>query len=54
MVKVILELVQYRDAGMMSFTYFWTLNTKHIGPFFDSETEAKDWLTKRLAIDIAV
>jgi hypothetical protein len=54
MVKVILELVEYRDAGMMTFTYFWTLNSKHVGPFFNSEIEAKDWLTKRLTIDIAV
>ena len=54
MVKVILELVEYRDAGMMTYTYFWTLNSKHVGPFFNSENEAKDWLTKRLAIDIAV
>jgi len=50
MVKVVLELVQYRDAGMMSFTYFWTIDTRHVGPFFDSESEAKDWLNKRLAI----
>jgi len=50
MVKVILELVQYRDAGMMTFTYFWTLNSKHVGPYFNSEGEAKDWLTERLAI----
>lgn len=52
--EVLLKLVEYRDAGMMTYTYFWTLNSKHIGPYFDSEVEAKEWLTERLAVRIAV
>ena len=46
--------MQYRDAGMMTFTYFWTYNRKNIGPYFDTEHEAKNWLAEKLAIDIAV
>ena len=47
---ITLKLVEYRDAGMMTFTYFWTLNSKTVGPYFNSEIEAKDWLNKRLTI----
>ena len=48
--QVTFKLVEYRDAGMMTYTYFWTLNSKHVGPYFNSESEAKDWLNERLAI----
>jgi hypothetical protein len=42
-----MELVQYRDAGMNSYTWFY-INEKQncISPFFDSEQEAKDWFEK--------
>jgi len=40
-----MELVQYRDAGMNTYTWFY-VNEKHhcISPFFDTEQEARDWL----------
>jgi hypothetical protein len=53
-VIVELKLVQYRDAGMMTFTYFWTHKGRTIGPYFDTDKQAQDWLNERLAIDIAV
>ena len=42
-----MELVQYRDAGMNTYTWFY-VNEKqnYISPFFDSEEEAKDWFEK--------
>lgn len=39
-----MKLVQYRDAGLHTYTYFWTRDGKVISPYFDSEKEAKDWL----------
>ena len=39
------ELVKYRDAGMNSYTYFWKDASNHtISPFFDSESQAQDWM----------
>jgi hypothetical protein len=40
-----MELIQYRDAGMNTYTYFYK-NEKNqtISPFFNSEREARDWL----------
>ena len=44
-----LELVEYRDAGMRTFTYFWKLRDgRQFGPFFDSEEDAKRWLEETL------
>ena len=40
-----MKLIKYRDAGMQTYTYFWTKDTGGtISPFFDSEQEANDWL----------
>jgi hypothetical protein len=39
-----LELIKYRDAGMHTYTYFWTKNSKTISPFFDTEIDAIKWL----------
>lgn len=40
-----LKLIQYRDAGMTSYTYFYVNNqNKMQSPFFNSEIEAKEWL----------
>jgi glycosyltransferase involved in cell wall biosynthesis len=33
----------YRDAGMNSYTYFWTINNRVISPYFDHEDQAKEW-----------
>jgi len=38
------ELIRYRDAGMPTYTYFWTIDKKVISPYFDSEKEAEDWM----------
>ena len=37
------QLVSCRDAGMNSYTYFWTINKKIVSPYFNSEQEAKEW-----------
>lgn len=37
------KLIQYRDAGMATYTYFWTINKKVVSPYFDSEQQAKEW-----------
>lgn len=40
-----MKLVQYRDAGMNTYTYFYVNDKdKMISPFFNSEAEAKEWL----------
>lgn len=40
-----LELVMYRDAGMATYTFFWVdKDNKTVGPYFDTEEEANDWL----------
>ena len=38
------QLIKYRDAGMNSYTYFWSVNKKVVSPYFDSEVEATDWM----------
>ena len=38
------ELIKYRDAGMNTYTYFWSINKKVVSPYFDTETEATDWM----------
>ena len=37
------KLIQCRDAGMATYTYFWTINKKVVSPYFDSEQQAKEW-----------
>lgn len=35
----------YRDAGMATYTFFWVdKDNKTVGPYFDTEEEANDWL----------
>ena len=42
------ELVKYRDAGLMTYTYFWMdENRTVISPYFDSNEEAIAWLEER-------
>jgi hypothetical protein len=42
-----MTLVKYRDAGMVSYTYFYVNENKHIvSPYFDSEEDALDWFNK--------
>jgi hypothetical protein len=31
------QLIKYRDAGMATYTYFWTINKKVVSPYFDSD-----------------
>lgn len=45
-----LKLIQYRDAGMNSYTYFYVNDkNKMLSPFFNSEIEAKEWLDAEAA-----
>jgi len=37
------KLIKYRDAGMATYTYFWTINGRVVSPYFDHETDAKEW-----------
>lgn len=37
------QLIKYRDAGMNTYTYFWTIDKRVVSPYFDSETEALTW-----------
>ena len=43
-----MKLVQYRDSGMHTYTYFY-VNEKDISisPFFNSKKEADDWLIEQ-------
>jgi|LakMenEpi03Aug12_release.lakeMendotaPanAssembly.Ray.scaffolds.fasta_scaffold378688_1 hypothetical protein len=43
-----MKLVQYRDAGMHTYTYFY-VNDKNvtISPFFNSDKEAEEWLKEQ-------
>jgi hypothetical protein len=39
-----MKLVKYRDAGMSTYTYFWTdSGSRVVSPYFDSEEDAKAW-----------
>jgi hypothetical protein len=42
-----MRLIKYRDAGMHTYTFFW-VDSKHrvVSPYFDSESEAKEWMDK--------
>jgi YD repeat-containing protein len=37
------KLIRYRDAGMNTYTYFWTIDGRVVSPYFDDETTAKEW-----------
>jgi hypothetical protein len=37
------KLIKYRDAGMSTYTYFWTIDGRVVSPYFDDETTAKEW-----------
>lgn len=37
------KLIRYRDAGMHTYTYFWTINGTVVSPYFDDEPTAKEW-----------
>ena len=37
------KLIKYRDAGMNTYTYFWTIDGRVVSPYFDHETDAKEW-----------
>ena len=42
-----MELIKYRDAGMSTYTWFWTDKEKHVvSPYFDSEIDALEWMDK--------
>ena len=43
-----MELIKYRDAGMATYTYFWTDQHKRVcSPYFNSADEAMDWTNNR-------
>jgi len=37
------KLIKYRDAGMNTYTYFWTIDGRVVSPYFDHENQAKEW-----------
>jgi hypothetical protein len=37
------KLIKYRDAGMNTHTYFWSINGRCVSPYFDNEDQAKEW-----------
>jgi hypothetical protein len=40
------KLIQYRDAGLPTYTYFWVNESeKVVGPYFNSEQEAQKWMS---------
>ena len=42
-----MKLIQYRDAGMTTYTYFYVNGNKHqVSPFFNTEKEALAWFDK--------
>ena len=43
-----MRLVQYRDAGMSTYTYFWkNSDNQMVGPFFNTENEAITWMKEQ-------
>lgn len=42
-----MELIKYRDAGMTTYTYFWTIDKRVVSPYFNSENDAQEWLRLR-------
>ena len=45
-----MKLIKYRDAGMSTYTYFWTdSGSRVISPYFDCEESAKAWTEDKLA-----
>lgn len=48
-VSELLELIQYRDWGMSSHTYFYIESKTGVvvSPYFDSEEDAKLWLYRQ-------
>lgn len=41
-------LVQYRDAYMPTYTFFWISGKKIMSPYFNDEESANEWLSKYL------
>jgi hypothetical protein len=42
-----MKLIQYRDMGMATYTYFYVDDNKHqVSPFFNNEKEALAWFDK--------
>jgi hypothetical protein len=44
-----LKLIKYRDAGMNTYTYFWTIDRRCVSPYFDHEKDAKEWYENSIA-----
>lgn len=44
-----MKLIQYRDWGMSTYTWFWvTDDDKVVGPYFNSENDANEWMLEQL------
>ena len=40
-----MELIQYRDAGLPTYTYFWVSEDNRVlSPYFNTKEQAEDWL----------
>jgi hypothetical protein len=43
-----MKLIQYRDPGMHTYTYFYiNEEEKIVSPYFDSDKEAETWLAQQ-------
>ena len=45
------KLIKYRDAGMNTYTYFWTIDGRVVSPYFDHEKDAKEWTNEDNSTD---
>lgn len=43
-----IKLVKYRDAGMHTYTYFWSHDNKVVSPYFNSDEEAHEWMREKI------
>jgi len=40
-----MKLIQYRDSGLHTYTYFWiSEDNQVVSPYFDTAEEAERWL----------
>jgi len=45
--ETVMELIRYRDAGMVTYTWFYVDEKYHmVSPFFDTEEQAQAWFNR--------
>ena len=45
-----MKLIEYRDAGMHTYTYFYASEDRKgvLSPYFNTQKEAEDWLKEQV------